>query len=201
MALKDISLDLPASSLVVIVGANGSGKSSLVKLLSSLHHPTSGTIFIDGKQSNEYRSRDLRKATAILTQDHLLFPFSVAENIAMGDPDCEDTPEKQERIRAAAKMGSATEVIGKLDNGLEEMTQRVKSAFCSQYPVPPGPLRDVVDKVERYAEFAGGYPTHIVFWGVFFLLNSQLRRRDPTAGRFSNIHANLFWKDQTCRRR
>lgn len=156
IALKDVSFDIPASSLVVIVGANGSGKSSLVKLLSNLHYPTSGTILVDGKPSTDYHSQDLRKATALLTQDHLLFPFTVAENIAVGDPDAVDSPDKAERVLAAAKLGGAMAAINKLDHGIEEMTRRAESVFASQYPMPPGPLKDIMDKVEKYTDFSGG---------------------------------------------
>lgn len=155
MALRNVSFDLPASSLVVIVGSNGSGKSSLVKLLANLHHPTSGTILIDGKPSTEYRSQDLRQATALLTQDHLLFPFTISENIAVGDPECSDEPDRMDRVRKAAERGGATEVINKLDHGFDEMTSRAQSVYYSQYPLPPGPLKDIVDKVEKYTNFSG----------------------------------------------
>lgn len=155
LVLKDVTFDIPASSLVVIVGANGSGKSSLVKLLCSLYNPTLGTILIDGKSANEYRRQDLRRATAVLTQDHLLFPLSISENISIGDPSCEDSPEKMERIRIAAKMGGAEQVIEKLAHGFEEMTRRMGSLYTSEEPPPPGPLKDIADAVEEYPDFSG----------------------------------------------
>lgn len=155
IALKNISFDIPASSLVVIVGANGSGKSSLVNLLTNLHYPTSGTILIDDKPMNEYRSQDLRKSMALLTQDHILFPLSIGENIAIGDPECGEDPAKLKRIQAAARLGGAREVIEKLDHGLEELPQREQALYSSQFPLPPGPLRDISDKVEKHPEFSG----------------------------------------------
>ena len=155
MVLKDLSFDIPASSLVVIVGANGSGKSSLVKLLCSLYNSTSGTILIDGKSANEYRKQDLRRATAVLTQDHLLFPLSISENISIGDPSCEDSPEKMERVRIAAKMGGAEHAIEKLAHGFEEMTRRMGSLYTSEEPPTAGPLKDIADQVEEYPDFSG----------------------------------------------
>ncbi|KAJ3479780.1 hypothetical protein NLI96_g8818 [Meripilus lineatus] len=171
-ALKNVSFDIPASSLVVIVGANGSGKSSLVNLLTRLHYPTSGTILVDGKPMDEYRSRDLRRAIALLTQDHVLFPVSVGENIAIGDPDCEDGPEKMERIQAAARLGGAAEVIRKLDQGLEEMTEREETLCSSPFPLPPGPLKEIAGRVERYTEFSGGEVQRLVASRTFMRISS-----------------------------
>ncbi|KAJ3477274.1 hypothetical protein NLI96_g10578 [Meripilus lineatus] len=172
LVLKDVTFDIPASSLVVIVGANGSGKSSLVKLLCSLYNPTLGTILIDGKSANEYRRQDLRRATAVLTQDHLLFPLSISENISIGDPSCEDSPEKMERIRIAAKMGGAEQVIEKLAHGFEEMTRRMGSLYTSEEPPPPGPLKDIADAVEEYPDFSGGETQRLVASRTFMRLSS-----------------------------
>ncbi|KAJ3477277.1 hypothetical protein NLI96_g10577 [Meripilus lineatus] len=172
LVLKDLSFDIPASSLVVIVGANGSGKSSLVKLLCNLYNPTSGTILIDGKSANEYRKQDLRQATAVLTQDHLLFPLSISENIGIGDPSCEDSSEKSERVRTAAKMGGAETVIEKLTHGFEEMTRRSDSLYTSEEPPTPGPLKDIADKVEQYPDFSGGEIQRLVASRTFMRLSS-----------------------------
>ncbi|KAJ3479970.1 hypothetical protein NLI96_g8689 [Meripilus lineatus] len=93
---------------------------------------------------------------ALLAQDHVLFPISVGENIAIGDPDCEDGPEGRERIQAAVRLDGAAEVVRKLDQGLEEMTEREETLCLSPFPLPPGPLKEIAEKVERYTEFSGG---------------------------------------------
>lgn len=198
MVLKDLSFDIPASSLVVIVGANGSGKSSLVKLLCNLYNPTSGTILIDGKSANEYRKQDLRQATAVLTQDHLLFPLSISENIGIGDPSCEDSSEKSERVRTAAKMGGAETVIEKLTHGFEEMTRRSDSLYTSEEPPTPGPLKDIADKVEQYPDFSGSFLSKLS--GIDESLRDS-RWGDTTPCRIEDVHATLIWEYQArCRR-
>ncbi|KAJ3481236.1 hypothetical protein NLI96_g7792 [Meripilus lineatus] len=88
--------------------------------------------------------------------DHVLFPISVGENIAIGDPDCEDGPEGRERIQAAVRLDGAVEVVRKLDQGLEEMTEREETLCSSPFPLPPGPLKEIAERVERYREFSGG---------------------------------------------
>jgi ABC-type multidrug transport system fused ATPase/permease subunit len=54
----------------VIVGPNGVGKSTLVKLLTRLFEPTSGTVLVDGQDAKSYRLKDLREASAVLSQEH-----------------------------------------------------------------------------------------------------------------------------------
>lgn len=93
---------IPSSSLVVIVGENGSGKSSIVKLLTQLYAPTSGSILIDGVDSICYREDDLYAATALLTQDHTIFPLSISENIGIGDPS--DVDNKTIREKPPCKL-------------------------------------------------------------------------------------------------
>ncbi|KAJ3481240.1 hypothetical protein NLI96_g7794 [Meripilus lineatus] len=88
-------------------------------------------------------------AMALLAQDHILFPISVGENIAIGDPDAEDGPEKQVHVQAMTRLGGATEVIRELDRGLKEMTE-----------------------VERYTEFSGGEIQRLVVSRTFMRISS-----------------------------
>jgi len=70
-ALHNVSMNIKSGQLVVIVGANGSGKSTIIRILSRLYDPTSGQIFIDGHASSDYRINDLHQATVVLSQDSL----------------------------------------------------------------------------------------------------------------------------------
>lgn len=64
----------------MIVGNNGSGKSTILKLISRLYDPTEGQIFIDGVDIKTIRLADLRRAITVLFQDYTLFPLSVCLN-------------------------------------------------------------------------------------------------------------------------
>ncbi len=88
-ALSNINLSIKSGQMVVIVGSNGSGKSTILKLLSRFYDPTSGpeSILVDGIPISQYRMSDLWRATATLTQDHSLFPLSLGENIGLGYAD------------------------------------------------------------------------------------------------------------------
>ena len=150
--LEDINITLPASSLVVIVGANGSGKSSLVNLLANLYRPKSGKILVDSRPIESYRISDLRQATALLTQDHSIFPLNVAENIGIGDPDQADN---QGRIEEAARLGGASGYVSKLTKMWAEVLFPVLTSSLSHFPMPPGPLKDVMHMVEKRSDLSG----------------------------------------------
>lgn len=67
-----------------MVGANGSGKSTVLKLIARLYDPTEGEIFIDGREIRQVRLADLRQATSVLFQDYTHFPLSVRRALAFG---------------------------------------------------------------------------------------------------------------------
>jgi ABC-type multidrug transport system fused ATPase/permease subunit len=115
-ALRNVTLKIPAGNLVVIVGANGSGKSTIIKLLNRLYDVDSGEILVDGIPIKNYRLSDLRKVQAVLSHDLRLYPLSLAENIGLGNPDRFDN---MEMILEAAEAGGASEVIEKLENGVQ----------------------------------------------------------------------------------
>ncbi|KAG2121939.1 P-loop containing nucleoside triphosphate hydrolase protein [Suillus clintonianus] len=107
-ALDNVTLDIAPGQLVLVVGVNGSGKSSLLKLIARLQNPTEGEILIDDNPLSTYDSDDVRASIAFLPQLPLLFPMSVKENICLGLP----PPQ-------AAKMGNCTSWITKLQNGYD----------------------------------------------------------------------------------
>jgi len=82
--LLDLELDIPAGSIVGLLGRTGSGKSTLVNLLPRLLDPPPGAVFVDGHDVREYDLASLRSAIRVVPQDTFLFSTSIRENIAFG---------------------------------------------------------------------------------------------------------------------
>ena len=82
--LTDVSFPVIAGELLGIVGASGSGKSSLLRLLNRLDEPTSGTVFLDGTDYRQLPPRELRRRVGMVTQRPFLFPGNVATNLRFG---------------------------------------------------------------------------------------------------------------------
>jgi ATP-binding cassette, subfamily B, bacterial len=112
--VKQLSLIIPSGKTIAIVGATGSGKSTLVKLLLRLYEIQSGTITLDGINIQDLHLADLRKSIGLVSQDVFLFHGSVRENIAYGSPDA-----NFESVIAAAKIAEADEFITQLPNGYD----------------------------------------------------------------------------------
>jgi ABC-type multidrug transport system fused ATPase/permease subunit len=112
--LHDIDLDVPAGRTVALVGATGSGKTSLVALISRLYDPAAGSVLLDGADVREVGLRSLRSAVAVVSDDPFLFSASVAENIAYARPDA-----SIEEIEAAARRAQAHDFVSRLPQGYE----------------------------------------------------------------------------------
>ncbi len=112
--LRSLDLALPAGRTTAVVGATGSGKSTLVKLLLRFYDPVGGRITIDGKDIRGLRLEDLRRAIGLVSQDVFLFHGTVRENIAYGRPDA-----SAEEIEAAARAAEAHDFIVQLKDGYE----------------------------------------------------------------------------------
>jgi ATP-binding cassette subfamily B protein len=113
-ALKNLSLQIPAGQTIGIVGATGSGKSTLVKLLLRFYEIQQGQILIDGIDIRELQFRDLRRCIGWVSQEVFLFHGTVAENIAYGSFDATRT-----EIIQAAKLSEAHEFITQLPEGYD----------------------------------------------------------------------------------
>ncbi len=113
-ALKELSTTIQAGEHLALVGASGSGKSTMVGLLLGFYAPTSGRIIVDGVPQEELSMRDFRQNCSIVMQDNILLSGSVLENIRFGN-----TSASLEEVREAARLAYALEFIEALPQGFE----------------------------------------------------------------------------------
>ncbi len=123
--LKDCSFVIERGQTIGLVGLNGSGKSTIVKLLCRFYDPTEGIILIDGIDSREYDIAALRKCFGVMFQDFVRYSFSLRENVALSDLSALDD---DGRIKKACISGRVTDFIGDWENGIDEnLTRRFDS--------------------------------------------------------------------------
>ena len=139
--LRGLSIDVPAGETHAIVGATGSGKSTVVKLLLRLYEPTSGRITVDGAPIDTLTFSSLRGATGFVAQDVFLFHGTVAENLAYGRTDATD-----EQIRRAAELAEAAEFIEAMPHGYDtivgERGQKLSGGQRQRLTIARAILRD-----------------------------------------------------------
>jgi subfamily B ATP-binding cassette protein MsbA len=117
MALNDICLDIPAGQSLALVGASGSGKSTMANLVPRFYNPTGGRITLDGQDIRELSLVSLRSNIALVSQEVVLFNDTIAANIAYGQ--MREVPEAE--IIAAATAAHAMEFINEMPLGLETL--------------------------------------------------------------------------------
>jgi len=110
--LKSINLEVPAGKTVGLVGATGSGKTTLVRLLLRFHDPAEGRVTMDGYDVRDLTLDSLRGNISLVSQTTTLFPGTVRDNILYGRPDA-----SQEEILEAAKIAEASAFIDSLPEG------------------------------------------------------------------------------------
>ena len=115
-ALEDVSFDAPPGKQIGLIGATGSGKTSITQLITRFYEPQSGRILIDGEEVNKYSLYSLRNQIGFVLQESFLFSSSIKSNIAYGRPNA-----SMEEIVRAAKMAQAHEFIMELPNGYDTM--------------------------------------------------------------------------------
>ncbi len=113
-ALEAINLRVPAGATYAIVGPSGSGKTTLMSLLLGFHRPTGGRILLDGRDMNSLDLRSYRHFVATVSQETLLFPGTVRENIIYGSPDV-----SLRELEQALRDANALEFVEQMPQGLE----------------------------------------------------------------------------------
>ncbi|KAF9524673.1 P-loop containing nucleoside triphosphate hydrolase protein [Crepidotus variabilis] len=165
-ALKNVSFKLGKGQLCVIVGNNGSGKSTILKLISRLYDPAEGQILINDIDIRTLRLSDLRRAISVLFQDYTLFPLSIRDNIALGDlpslmsssescissSSSSTTKSDLSKIRLAAKLGGAASFIERLPEGYDTYLDKPVQDYFS--PVPDG-SKNVFGRLVDYGSIKG----------------------------------------------
>jgi ABC-type multidrug transport system fused ATPase/permease subunit len=113
-AVRDVSLDIPAGTTVALVGATGSGKTTLVQLIPRLYDVTDGALLVDGADVRDVDVASLRSQIAVVNDDPFLFSATVAENIAYAHADA-----TSEEIELAARRAQAHDFIARLPDGYD----------------------------------------------------------------------------------
>lgn len=115
--LEDISFKINPGETLAIIGATGSGKSTLINLIPRFYDVTSGEVLVNGRNVKEYTEEALNNTIGFVTQTAILFSGNIEENIAYGENDKASLTEND--IQHAAKIAQASEFIEKLDEGYE----------------------------------------------------------------------------------
>ena len=154
--LSNVSFDVPAGTSAALVGATGSGKTTLISLLPRLHEPPAGTVFVDSVDVREIPLEKLRRATAVVPQEPFLFSTTIAENIQFGGGDHEVT-----HAAAVARLDKDVEtfprgydtIVGErgitLSGGQKQRTAIARAVFAD---APILILDDALSAVDTYTE-------------------------------------------------
>ncbi len=163
VVLDHVSLRIERGQTVALVGATGSGKSTLINLLPRLHEPPTGTVFIDGIDVREIPLASLRGAIGFVPQEPFLFSDTIAENVAFGVHEADVTVA---RVRAAAAIASLDHDVDAFPKGYETMVgvrgitlsggQKQRTALARALMVDPPilVLDDALSSVDTYTEEA-----------------------------------------------
>jgi ATP-binding cassette subfamily B protein len=119
--LKDFNMVLRPGERIALIGENGQGKTTVVKLITRLYDPTEGQILLDGVDLRDYSLEDLHRNIGVIFQDFVRFEMTARENIGVGRV---ERLSSQEELESAAQKSLADTVIGKLAGGYDQMLGR-----------------------------------------------------------------------------
>jgi ATP-binding cassette, subfamily B, bacterial len=119
--LKNFNFHLDRGQRIALIGENGQGKTTVVKLITRLYDPTEGEILLDGIDLREYSLEDLHREMGVIFQDFMRYEMTARENIAVGRI---DVPHSEEEIEDAAHKSLAEGVIARMPGGYDQMLGR-----------------------------------------------------------------------------
>jgi ATP-binding cassette, subfamily B, bacterial len=119
--LSDFNFTLEPGQRIALIGENGQGKTTVVKLITRLYDPTEGQILLDGVDLREYKLEDLHHEIGVIFQDFMRYEMTARENISVGRVESEHS---QSDIEEAAHKSLAESVIAKLPGGYDQMLGR-----------------------------------------------------------------------------
>ncbi|GHA32384.1 ABC transporter ATP-binding protein [Devosia pacifica] len=121
-AIRNLSFEIAAGETVALVGENGAGKTTIVKLLTRLYDPDEGRVTVDGIDLKQMSARSLAENIGVIFQDFMRFSFTAGENIGIGNI---EHMEDEERIRQAADRSLAADVISGFPDGYAQVLGRL----------------------------------------------------------------------------
>jgi ATP-binding cassette subfamily B protein len=166
--LRDINLFIHPGEHIALVGLNGAGKTTMIKLLTRLYDPSEGQILLDGVDLREYDLSSLHQRFGVIFQDFVRYQFTVRENIGFGQVDALDDAN---RIAEAADRGGATQVIKNLPHGYDTMLGR---------------------RWEKGQELSGGQWQKIALARAFMRKAEVLVLDEPTASLDAEAEYDIF---------
>ena len=112
--LRDINLDIPAGTMVALVGPTGAGKTSIANLIARFYDVSAGCILIDGVDIRDVKQRSMRRQMGLVSQDPFIFSGTIADNIRFGKPDATN-----DEVVAAGKLANVFEFVHDLPHGYD----------------------------------------------------------------------------------
>ncbi|HEX4467010.1 MAG TPA: ABC transporter ATP-binding protein, partial [Solirubrobacteraceae bacterium] len=120
-ALRDVDLFLPKGQSLALVGENGAGKTTFIKLLAGLYRPTEGRVLLDGRDLRNWDETELRRRIGVIFQDFNQYQLMVRENVAFGSV---EHLEDDLRTQRAVDRGGAKDLVAGLTDGLDTQLGR-----------------------------------------------------------------------------